>query len=427
MRLDKETYEKIIYSREFKNWFGDWEHPNSKTSKIVDENGKPLVVYHGSPYKFTEFKYNMNQTSTQVSAGGGFWFSNYKVADHFSNCYPKSYYDEINIIRKKYNDKSNQEKRKFIKNVSDDDFELLYDFLIQQDMERGVYNIQNQLKSEKYDDIAQSLLSMFSFIGRRNIPKKLDSFIIKLLDLDKKFDDELEKELKKVKDIEDDKKGYIYPCFIYATNIIVRKGEDVGFGYGRLELETDKDDCIIIRNADTGPYIADEYVVFNPRRIKIATGENKTYSRKSKNIYENKIMTNFKIFENVSYKKQIEIISKRIVSEINETEFDYGKCVEISIKIANTIKEMFKVDCDVIKINSAKIDDEHAFLLHAVCVEHKYNMVIDTQLWQEFNNNIPDDLNKRKIVFDWNEYNNIITIMDSSLWYTTKDKVEDDN
>ncbi len=33
--------------RNFWNWFGD--------SKVVDENGRPLVVYHGSAYKFDEF------------------------------------------------------------------------------------------------------------------------------------------------------------------------------------------------------------------------------------------------------------------------------------------------------------------------------------------------------------------------------------
>jgi len=35
-------------SKEFKQWFGD--------SKIVDDNGKPLVVYHGTKRDFTEFK-----------------------------------------------------------------------------------------------------------------------------------------------------------------------------------------------------------------------------------------------------------------------------------------------------------------------------------------------------------------------------------
>ena len=33
---------------EFKNWFGDWENDPKNASKVVDENGEPLVVYHGS-------------------------------------------------------------------------------------------------------------------------------------------------------------------------------------------------------------------------------------------------------------------------------------------------------------------------------------------------------------------------------------------
>jgi diguanylate cyclase (GGDEF)-like protein len=34
---------------EFKTWFGDWENDPEKASKVVDESGKPLVVYHGMP------------------------------------------------------------------------------------------------------------------------------------------------------------------------------------------------------------------------------------------------------------------------------------------------------------------------------------------------------------------------------------------
>lgn len=32
----------------FKTWFGDWENDPANASKIVDENGEPLVVYHGT-------------------------------------------------------------------------------------------------------------------------------------------------------------------------------------------------------------------------------------------------------------------------------------------------------------------------------------------------------------------------------------------
>lgn len=39
----------------FKKWFGDWENPAMTSSKVVDENGEPLIVYHGTPSEFTVF------------------------------------------------------------------------------------------------------------------------------------------------------------------------------------------------------------------------------------------------------------------------------------------------------------------------------------------------------------------------------------
>lgn len=44
--LDENQYEKVR-TREFKEWFGDWENDPANASKVVDENGEPLVVYHG--------------------------------------------------------------------------------------------------------------------------------------------------------------------------------------------------------------------------------------------------------------------------------------------------------------------------------------------------------------------------------------------
>ena len=37
-----------VRTKAFKEWFGDWENNPSEASKVVDENGEPLVVYHGS-------------------------------------------------------------------------------------------------------------------------------------------------------------------------------------------------------------------------------------------------------------------------------------------------------------------------------------------------------------------------------------------
>lgn len=33
----------------FKEWFGDWENDAANASKVVDENGEPKIMYHGSP------------------------------------------------------------------------------------------------------------------------------------------------------------------------------------------------------------------------------------------------------------------------------------------------------------------------------------------------------------------------------------------
>ena len=37
-----------VRTKDFKDWFGDWENNPTNASKAVDENGEPLVVYHGT-------------------------------------------------------------------------------------------------------------------------------------------------------------------------------------------------------------------------------------------------------------------------------------------------------------------------------------------------------------------------------------------
>lgn len=37
-----------VRTKAFKEWFGDWQNDPKNASKVVDENGEPLVVYHGT-------------------------------------------------------------------------------------------------------------------------------------------------------------------------------------------------------------------------------------------------------------------------------------------------------------------------------------------------------------------------------------------
>jgi predicted nucleotidyltransferase len=83
-----------VRTRAFKRWFGDWEKAaeespstaKTNSSKIVDENGEPKVVYHGSPFRFFRFdKTKLGQSTGADSAKEGFFFTdNKELAELFS-------------------------------------------------------------------------------------------------------------------------------------------------------------------------------------------------------------------------------------------------------------------------------------------------------------------------------------------------------
>ena len=65
----------------FKDWFGDWENDPANASKVIDENGEPLVVYHNSNTDINIFdknKIGTNGSSEGGLFGKGFYFSTNK-------------------------------------------------------------------------------------------------------------------------------------------------------------------------------------------------------------------------------------------------------------------------------------------------------------------------------------------------------------
>ena len=78
-KLTPEQY-KLVRTPEFKAWFGDWEKDPKNASKVVDGNGDPLVVYHGSGKQFNQFeKQQQNNFYKNIDIGTlGFHFTNNK-------------------------------------------------------------------------------------------------------------------------------------------------------------------------------------------------------------------------------------------------------------------------------------------------------------------------------------------------------------
>jgi hypothetical protein len=73
--LTPEQY-KLVRTPEFKAWFGDWENSPETSSKVVDENGEPLVVYHGTRKRFNTF--DKSKGYSQNWYGLGFYFTDSK-------------------------------------------------------------------------------------------------------------------------------------------------------------------------------------------------------------------------------------------------------------------------------------------------------------------------------------------------------------
>ncbi|MBE6412804.1 MAG: hypothetical protein E7036_09690 [Opitutales bacterium] len=82
----------MVRAPNFKKWFGDWENDPQNASKVVDENGEPLVVYHGT--KWNALKEPQGKAIFDIGKSGksndniskiGFWFTPSKIiADDFS-------------------------------------------------------------------------------------------------------------------------------------------------------------------------------------------------------------------------------------------------------------------------------------------------------------------------------------------------------
>ena len=66
-----------VRTPEFKKWFGDWEADPEHASKVVDGNGEPLVVYHGTGERFEVFDRSLigENTSNDGIWGKGFYFT----------------------------------------------------------------------------------------------------------------------------------------------------------------------------------------------------------------------------------------------------------------------------------------------------------------------------------------------------------------
>ena len=138
----KPKIKNATYSQQFKRWFGDWENNPKKASKVVNEDGTPLIVYHGTNNEtFNTFDNTKSDKEVKLNAlGDGYYFTKDKSrAERYGKRVIEAYLD----IKKPYRAYPQEGG---IRAQIADDFGLNASEIKRDD-------IQNILKSKGYDGI----------------------------------------------------------------------------------------------------------------------------------------------------------------------------------------------------------------------------------------------------------------------------------
>lgn len=88
-KLDAEQW-ATVRTTNFKNWFGDWENDPENASKVVDDNGEPMVVWHGRSAEFNTFEKKegvrfIMGLEDKVKAEGFFFSPDKGLAEEFAS------------------------------------------------------------------------------------------------------------------------------------------------------------------------------------------------------------------------------------------------------------------------------------------------------------------------------------------------------
>ena len=294
-----------VRTKAFKNWFGDWENNPSEASKVIDENGEPLVVWHSSNRFFNKFDLNYGGKNTGAKDGKkGFFFmesksgSKWYSSDLLHNDFRHTSLHAEDI----WNTLMNNVKVVWEYYDSEDpDYIKIYSNGIVVTGDESHKDISDINNSEEFNRFPNELISEVL----KNI--KLDTNISQL---SKKLND-AQQYLEAVKEHYDVSSGailnlsskaresiednFVRPFFLNIKNIdFIKQNTE------RKKSILSDIDSSIISNKD-GIKIQDTYdsalqtkttnvyVAFNPNQIKSATDNSGLFSKTNNDVYDNDI------------------------------------------------------------------------------------------------------------------------------------------
>ena len=296
----KESKEDKIYSKEFKDWFGDWENDPEHSSKVVDKDGKPLAVYHGSFSLFDSFDPNKGHNVPAI------WHADrLSIASHWSNTSdihrsPKvvEEFENLKSLVKELESKDTpfEEVVKKISDFTEENFdtEIKSDSSYTSIEDCKEYN----LDPERYEGTSYGYNIIYNngMETGGNVRKDLHKYYETLMSYVESM----------VRNSSRDYINYYDGGFIYKNYLNIRKplivdakdepyhniryrGEYYNTESLAMYAKERGYDGVIVKNVYETDYEnkkGTDYIVFNPNQIKSATDNNGNFSIESDNMYE---------------------------------------------------------------------------------------------------------------------------------------------
>lgn len=173
-----------VRTPEFKKWFGDWENDAANASQVLDENGEPKVVYHGTASEFNEFKQGHG-----ILGDGIYLTDNFDTADVYANIRGENGFvlPLFVNIRNAFKTTGNVSRNEFVEATSSGKYQgIVHQFENQEyivalepnqvkmaEGNTGTFNSESSdirfSRSSNYDDITNRIAN-----GFKNLPKTGD-------------------------------------------------------------------------------------------------------------------------------------------------------------------------------------------------------------------------------------------------------------
>ena len=299
-----------VRTPQFKEWFGDWENNPAEASKVVDENGEPLVVYHSSTESFEEFKHGVKDNTGAKDAKNMFYFS--------SNKSVSSWYTDMLHGFNKYTSLNTVElENKLLSKLIEDKKPIYSEFDYDSEMSYGIYpngvviktfisqvgshtqilEINNTSNSEFFNSLPNEMQYAISNNIVEHFDKELANDILELSEYNYEQSAYYDESYGVALDAKRLNTNIIDKYFIRSFFLNIKDIKEIKDYEGKvkhsiikhIEENKDKDGFVIINTNDSGTNIlSDIYAVRESNQIQSATDNTGEFSRQRDNIYENK-------------------------------------------------------------------------------------------------------------------------------------------